>query len=75
MAKGIDDVRQRLERAAGALARHGVDYAVVGGNAVAAWVSRADESAVRNTSYFAIFAFSVVKINVFQPGDSSIGGL
>ncbi|MFZ4777740.1 MAG: hypothetical protein ACOYM3_20415 [Terrimicrobiaceae bacterium] len=49
MAKGIDDVRQRLERAAGALARHGVDYAVVGGNAVAAWVSRADESAVRNT--------------------------
>lgn len=49
MAKGIDDVRQRLERAAGALDRHGVDYAVVGGNAVAAWVSRADESAVRNT--------------------------
>ena len=35
MAKGIDDVRQRLERAAGALARHSVDYAVVGGNAAA----------------------------------------
>ena len=49
MAKGIDDVRQRLERAVAALARHGVDYAVVGGNAVAAWVSRADASAVRNT--------------------------
>ena len=49
MAKGIDDVRQRLERAAAALAKLGVAYAVVGGNAVAAWVSRVDESAVRNT--------------------------
>lgn len=49
MAKGIDDVRQRLERAAAALAKMDVPYAVVGGNAVAAWVSRVDESAVRNT--------------------------
>lgn len=49
MAKGIEDVKLRLERAAAALARHGVGYAVVGGNAVAAWVSRVDESAVRNT--------------------------
>jgi hypothetical protein len=49
MAKGIDDVRQRLERAAAALAKLGVHYAIVGGNAVAAWVSRVDESAVRNT--------------------------
>ncbi len=49
MAKGIDDVRQRLERAAGTLAKHGVRHAVVGGNAVAAWVSRVDASAVRNT--------------------------
>jgi Uncharacterised nucleotidyltransferase len=49
MAKGINAVRLRLERAAEALTRHGIDYAVVGGNAVAAWVSRVDESAVRNT--------------------------
>lgn len=49
MAKGIEDVKNRLERAATALARAGVDYAVVGGNAVAAWVSRVDETAVRNT--------------------------
>lgn len=49
MAKGIDDVRQRLERAAPALTGHRVDYAVAGGNAVAAWVSRVDESSVRNT--------------------------
>ena len=31
------------------LAEARVPYAVVGGNAVAAWVSRADEAAVRNT--------------------------
>lgn len=49
MAKGIDDVKKRLDRAAKALAGAEVDYAVIGGNAVAAWVSRVDESAVRNT--------------------------
>ena len=49
MAQGIEDVRNRLERAAAALAKTGVRYAVVGGNAVAAWVSRVDASAVRNT--------------------------
>ena len=36
-------------RAAAALDAARVPYAVVGGNAVAAWVSRADEAAVRNT--------------------------
>ena len=36
-------------RAAGALAKGSVPYAVAGGNAVAAWVSRVDETAVRNT--------------------------
>ncbi len=49
MAQGIDDVRSRLERAAASLTKAGVPYAVVGGNAVAAWVSRVDASAVRNT--------------------------
>jgi hypothetical protein len=49
MAEGVDNVRHRLERAASALASVGVRYAVVGGNAVAAWVSRVDVSAVRNT--------------------------
>lgn len=49
MAKGIDDVRDRLLRAAKALESAGVRYAVVGGNAVAAWVSRVDAAAVRNT--------------------------
>jgi hypothetical protein len=49
MAEGIESVKNRLERATFALASVGVKYAVVGGNAVAAWVSRVDAAAVRNT--------------------------
>ena len=49
MEQGIEQVRRRLERAARALRQAGVPYAVVGGNAVAAWVSRVDTAAVRNT--------------------------
>ena len=49
MKEGIEQVRRRLERAAAALAGAGIPYAVVGGNAVAAWVSRVDTAAVRNT--------------------------
>ena len=49
MESGIEQVRRRLQRAARALASAGVPYAVVGGNAVAAWVSRVDTAAVRNT--------------------------
>ncbi|MDQ3440326.1 MAG: hypothetical protein M3478_08245 [Planctomycetota bacterium] len=45
----MEKVRQRLLRATAALRAAGVDYAVAGGNAVAAWVSTVDESAVRNT--------------------------
>src|SRR5882724_6530458 len=49
MSNAIEKVRQRLLRAARALEKAGVPYAVAGGNAVAAWVSRVDEAAVRNT--------------------------
>jgi hypothetical protein len=49
MIRAVEKVRQRLLRAAEALEASGVPYAVVGGNAVAAWVSRIDEAAVRNT--------------------------
>ncbi len=49
MAEGIENVKNRLDRAAVALAAADVRYAVVGGNAVAAWVSRVDAAAVRNT--------------------------
>lgn len=49
MSNAIEKVRRRLLRAARALDQAGVPYAVAGGNAVAAWVSRVDEAAVRNT--------------------------
>jgi hypothetical protein len=49
MTGAVEKVRERLSRAAAALEAANVPYAVVGGNAVAAWVSRVDETAVRNT--------------------------
>lgn len=49
MIRAVEKVRERLRRAATALEAAGVPYAVAGGNAVAAWVSRVDEAAVRNT--------------------------
>jgi hypothetical protein len=49
MEQGVEQVRRRLERAAAALRSAGVPYAVVEDNAVAAWVSRVDATAVRNT--------------------------
>lgn len=49
MVRAVEKVRERLLRAAQALERANVPYAVAGGNAVAAWVSRVDEAAVRNT--------------------------
>ena len=44
-----EKVKERLRRATKALDDAGVPYAVVGGNAVAEWVARADEGAVRGT--------------------------
>lgn len=49
MIRAVEKVRQRLLRATSALEKAGIPYAVAGGNAVAAWVSRVDEAAVRNT--------------------------
>jgi len=49
MIRAVEKVRDRLRRAVTALETSGVLYAVAGGNAVAAWVSRVDEAAVRNT--------------------------
>lgn len=49
MVRAVERVRERLLRVAAALEAGGVPYAVAGGNAVAAWVSRVDEAAVRNT--------------------------
>jgi hypothetical protein len=44
-----EKVKERLQRAAHALDAAKVLYVVVGGNAVAEWVGRVDEDAVRNT--------------------------
>jgi hypothetical protein len=44
-----EKVKERLRRATRALDAGGVSYAVAGGNAVAEWVGRVDEDAVRNT--------------------------
>src|SRR5208337_2901617 len=44
-----EKVKERLRRATKALDAAGVPYAVAGGNAVAEWVGRIDEGAVRNT--------------------------
>ncbi len=49
MIRAVEKVRDRLLRATSALDKASIPYAVVGGNAVAAWVSRVDEAAVRNT--------------------------
>jgi hypothetical protein len=49
MINAVEKVRARLDRAVAALEAAGIPYAVIGGNAVAAWVSRVDEAAVRNT--------------------------
>ena len=49
MIRAVEKVRERLLRASSALEKAGVPYAVAGGNSVAAWVSRVDEAAVRNT--------------------------
>jgi hypothetical protein len=49
MVRAVEKVRDRLHRVAGALEQAKIPYAVIGGNAVAAWVARVDESAVRNT--------------------------
>ena len=49
MVSAVEKVRARLLRAASALDRAGVPYAIIGGNAVASWVASVDEAAVRNT--------------------------
>ena len=49
MVRAVEKVRERLLRSTAALEKAGIPYAVTGGNAVAVWVTRVDESAVRNT--------------------------
>jgi hypothetical protein len=49
MVIAVEQVRERLRRSTAALENAGVPYAVIGGHAVAAWVSKVDPAAARNT--------------------------
>lgn len=49
MDRAVEKVQERLERTTRALEQASVPYAIIGGNAVRAWVAQADEAAVRTT--------------------------
>lgn len=49
MDRAVEKIQQRLERTATILEQAGIPYAIIGGNAVRAWVAQADEAAVRTT--------------------------
>lgn len=48
--QAVENVRKRLLYSTSALDRTGIPYAVIGGNAVGAWVATVDEDAIRNTT-------------------------
>ena len=72
MIEAVEAVRQRALRATSALAKANIPYAVIGGNAVAAWVARVDRAAVRNTQDVDILIrrsdFEAVKVALGQAG-------
>ena len=72
MIEAVEAVRQRALRATSALAKANILYAVIGGNAVAAWVARVDRAAVRNTQDVDILIrrsdFEAVKVALGQAG-------
>ena len=49
MFRAVELVRERLLRATQALNVAAVPYAVIGGNAIATWISKVDPGAARNT--------------------------
>jgi Uncharacterised nucleotidyltransferase len=49
MNRAVDKIQERLEKTAKTLEAAGIPYAIIGGNAVRAWVAQADEAAVRTT--------------------------
>ncbi|MFM9959923.1 MAG: hypothetical protein ACKV2Q_01715 [Planctomycetaceae bacterium] len=72
MVAAVEAVHERACRATAALAQAGIPYAVAGGNAVAAWVSRVDRAAVRNTQDVDIVALDALvrmKLNSFRRKD------
>jgi hypothetical protein len=49
MERAVEKIQERLERTTRTLEQAGIPYAIIGGNAVRAWVAQADEAAVRTT--------------------------
>ncbi|MGL4423968.1 MAG: nucleotidyltransferase family protein [Gemmataceae bacterium] len=49
MNRAVEKIQERLERTAKVLEAAAIPYAIIGGNAVRAWVAQADEAAVRTT--------------------------
>ena len=49
MDRAVEKIQERLEKTTRILESIGVPYAIIGGNAVRAWVAQADEAAVRTT--------------------------
>lgn len=49
MDRAVERIQQRLELTTRTLEQAGIPYAIIGGNAVRAWVAQADEAAVRTT--------------------------
>jgi hypothetical protein len=49
MNRAVENVQKRLEKTAKLLESMDIPYAIIGGNAVRAWVAQADEAAVRTT--------------------------
>lgn len=49
MDRAVEKIQERLERTTQTLEAAGIPYAIIGGNAVRAWVAQADEAAVRTT--------------------------
>ena len=49
MNRAVERVQERLEKTARTLETASIPYAIIGGNAVRAWVAQVDEAAVRTT--------------------------
>ena len=49
MDRAVEKIQERLDRTVTTLEKAGIPYAIIGGNAVRAWVAQADEAAVRTT--------------------------
>jgi hypothetical protein len=81
MVRAVQIVRERLLRAIAVLHEAGVEHAVVGANAVSAWVATVDAGAVRNTPDVDLLidrheldrASAVLKEAGFFQGDSKSG--